>query len=176
MNDSVEAVYLRHRTSVLRYLTRLTDAEEAEDIMQEVFERYIKTTREKELSADHVLPWLFRVARNITIDRARKNQREANVPYDDEIAPPAPDRKEALEAIFERDLVAGLFVVAETMDSDGRYRRLLELLLDNRYNQNDMARLLDCSDRTIRRMTTRLLDRLARALDEAGVSRDLLPG
>jgi len=57
---------------------RVPDANEAEDILQDVFFEYVEAYRLPE-TIEQVGAWLFRVARNRIIDRFRK-QREAQLP------------------------------------------------------------------------------------------------
>jgi RNA polymerase sigma factor (sigma-70 family) len=57
---------------------RVPDANEAEDILQDVFFEYVENYRLPE-SIEQVGAWLFRVARNRIIDRFRK-KREVSLP------------------------------------------------------------------------------------------------
>ena len=65
-----EKVYDDYQPKILRYLSRLTDDSEAEDLTQEVFvkvSRALETFRgESQLST-----WLYRIATNVAIDRTR---------------------------------------------------------------------------------------------------------
>jgi RNA polymerase sigma factor (sigma-70 family) len=55
---------------------RVSDAAEAEDILQEVFYELIETYRMMK-PVEHVTAWLYRVARNRIVDLFRKNRPES---------------------------------------------------------------------------------------------------
>ena len=55
---------------------RVADAEDAEDILQDVFYELVEADRLMK-PVEHVTAWLFRVARNRIIDRFRKKKPEA---------------------------------------------------------------------------------------------------
>ena len=61
---------------------RVPDANEAEDILQDVFFEYVEAYRLPE-TIEQVGAWLFRVARNRIIDRFRK-KREVQLPESDD--------------------------------------------------------------------------------------------
>lgn len=53
-----------------------SDSDESEDLLQDVFYRYLSTNEDIE----NITSWLYRVARNLIIDRSRK-KREERMPY-----------------------------------------------------------------------------------------------
>lgn len=62
----------RHHLAIYRFVLRATgDAPTAEDLTQEVFLRVLRTRPDLDGDADS-RAWLFRVARNLLIDRARR--------------------------------------------------------------------------------------------------------
>ncbi len=68
---ALTALYEAHRAELLAFLLRMTrDREAAEDLLQEVFIRLIKEVRAGR-PPDAVRPWLYRVAANAAISRAR---------------------------------------------------------------------------------------------------------
>lgn len=68
-------LYEAHRAELFAYLVRMTrDRESAEDILQEAFIRLIKEARAGRMP-DSVRPWLYRVATNEVISRARRGAR-----------------------------------------------------------------------------------------------------
>lgn len=70
-----EQLYRANYVAVLTYAIRRTaDAEAARDVVSEVFE--IAWRRRDEIPAQHVLPWLYRVAANRLGYRYRSDQRE----------------------------------------------------------------------------------------------------
>ena len=68
---ALTGLYEAHRAELLVFLLRMTrDREAAEDLLQEVFIRLIKEVRAGR-PPDVVRPWLYRVAANAAISRAR---------------------------------------------------------------------------------------------------------
>ena len=62
------------RDSLIRYLRyHLDDVEEAEDLAQESFLRFFET-RSRNEQIEQPKAWLFRVARNLLVDRGRKKK------------------------------------------------------------------------------------------------------
>ena len=72
--NAIAATVLRERVRLGNFIRRrVSDAAEAEDILQDVFESFIETYRLPE-PIEQVGAWLFRVARNLIIDRFRKKR------------------------------------------------------------------------------------------------------
>jgi RNA polymerase sigma-70 factor (ECF subfamily) len=68
---ALTALYEAHRSELFAFLLRMTrDREEAEDLLQEAFIRLIREARAGR-PPDAVRPWLYRVAANAAISRAR---------------------------------------------------------------------------------------------------------
>ncbi len=65
-----EDIYTTYRERILRYLSRLVGAHEAEDLTQETF---LKAGRRLEdfRKDSHILTWLYRIATNTALDRLR---------------------------------------------------------------------------------------------------------
>lgn len=75
-----DAVYATHAPSLLAYLRRLSqDVETAEDLMQTTFQRAMTA---RSLPPLHEMrPWLYRVASNLVIDRARRAKLLRFIPF-----------------------------------------------------------------------------------------------
>jgi len=70
----VQSIVDQHQSGLLRYVASLTgNVEEARDIVQDTFIRLC--TQDRSAVDGHVAAWLFRVARNRTVDRQRKEHR-----------------------------------------------------------------------------------------------------
>lgn len=72
-DDAVlSGLYETHRTELVGYLAQLThDRETAEDILQEAFTRLVREARAGRMP-ETVRPWLYRVATNEAVSRARR--------------------------------------------------------------------------------------------------------
>ena len=72
--DAFRAFYDRTARSVWVYLTRIThDAQNADDLLQETYYRFLRTER-KYASDAHRRNYLFRIATNLVRDRHRRRQ------------------------------------------------------------------------------------------------------
>ena len=88
----LRTLYAEHGRPLLGYAQRLTggDRHQAEDVVQETLVRAWRNA--ERLEAHSARPWLFRVARNIAIDRARaRRSRIADAPADVVEAVAGPD-------------------------------------------------------------------------------------
>ncbi len=78
-----EQVFSRYATSLKGFISKqLSSDSESEDILHDLFYKFIITDGEEE-SIEHVSSWLYRVARNLIIDRSRKKSEES-MPEDNE--------------------------------------------------------------------------------------------
>ena len=83
-------LYDRHVEAIYRYVYyRVRDDAEAEDLTSDVFMRALKAIPRYE-PRQAFLAWLYRIARNAVIDRARRGNRQ--VPFEDALEHPTPDQ------------------------------------------------------------------------------------
>lgn len=73
-NDSIKEAVGLHSGRLFHFIrNRVSDLEDAQDILQDVFYEFIETSRMDE-PIEQVSSWLFRVARNKIIDKYRKKK------------------------------------------------------------------------------------------------------
>ncbi len=78
--NRVESIFRKYSGALKGFISKnLSSDSESEDILQDVFYKFIITDGEEE-SIENVSSWLYRVARNQIIDRSRK-KRESEMPY-----------------------------------------------------------------------------------------------
>ena len=83
-------LYDRHVAAIYRYVYyRVRDDAEAEDLTSDVFMRALKAMPRYE-PRQAFLAWLYRIARNAVIDRARKGNRQ--VSFEDALEHPGVDK------------------------------------------------------------------------------------
>ncbi len=83
-------LYDRHVAAIYRYVYyRVRDDAEAEDLTSDVFMRALKAMPRYE-PRQAFLAWLYRIARNAVIDRARRGNRQ--VSFEDALEHPGADR------------------------------------------------------------------------------------
>ena len=84
------ALYDKHVAAIYRYVYyRVRDDAEAEDLTSDVFMRALKAIPRYE-PRQAFLAWLYRIARNAVIDRARKGNRQ--VSFEDALQHPDADK------------------------------------------------------------------------------------
>jgi RNA polymerase sigma-70 factor (ECF subfamily) len=97
-----EAILDRYERPLLRFAARYRakgDDGWTEDIVQEVFLRFLKEGR-KLGSVENISAWLYRVARNLAIDEARKEirmERRHRLRAEAEVQAPPPSQEETSE-------------------------------------------------------------------------------
>ena len=111
-------LFERHHVAIYRYLLRMTGSREtAEELTQDVFVRVLKGLEQYQ-ERDRERAWLFRIARNLRCDAARRLQRQqASASLEEVEAGLRPQQElqlslaRALAALAEDDREA--FVLAE---------------------------------------------------------------
>ena len=80
--DAFEELYSRHEKPVFHFILRSCgNRDRAEEILQEVFLRVIKSADRYKESAKFTT-WLYTIARNLCIDKARKRSRATEISMD----------------------------------------------------------------------------------------------
>jgi RNA polymerase sigma-70 factor, ECF subfamily len=156
---SVEALYRRY-FSVIREKCRrmLSDRQEAEDVAQETFTRLWLRGPADQLP-EAALPWIYATSTRLAVDRLRRRRRARRADLgqpDAHVAVDAPDQVIATRQVLER--------LARTL-SEKELALAILLRLDG-LTQPDAARALGTSERTIRRLVTRLDARIAALIQE----------
>lgn len=99
-----QALYERHSRAVFTFLLRLLgDRRTAEDLVQETFLR-VFTSGETYRPTAAFRTWLFRIARNLTIDRFRRRSESAEVDAGGTLASQRDSGPSALELAEARQL------------------------------------------------------------------------
>jgi RNA polymerase sigma-70 factor (ECF subfamily) len=125
-----------HGDELLDHAHRLTDADQAEDVVQDALLRALRAYPRLR-HADHLRAWLYRIVTNCAIDAHRARRRE--VPDPDPAAGVAVEDPEAVDG-FE-DLIGGLSVTA---------RDALRLRFVDDLEYDVIAVRLDCSPEAAR--------------------------
>src|SRR6184192_2573019 len=140
-------LYDRHVEAIYRYVYyRVRDDAEAEDLTSDVFMRALKAMPRYE-PRQAFLAWLYRIARNAVIDRARRGKRQ--VSFEDALEHPMP------EHIIEPD--AGLLALADKETVRAAIARLTPLQQEvivlrflEGYSTDEIARLIGKREGTVR--------------------------
>jgi RNA polymerase sigma factor (sigma-70 family) len=156
--SSHEALYDRFASTILTYLlSQVAHAQDAEDLLLDVFVAALNDTTLATLSPERQLAWLRRVARNKVIDRYRHNAlitqfplEQASTKEDSNLTPEQYTEQQENLAILKQALA--------------RLSPLQQELLHLRYTQEmrlaEIGTLLDRSEGAVRKLLTRTLRQL----------------
>src|SRR5919204_4999094 len=150
-------LYDRHVDAIYRYVYyRVRDDAEAEDLTSDVFMRALKAIPRYE-PRQAFLAWLYRIARNAVIDRARRAR--VQVSFEDALAHPGVDQ------IVEPD--AGLLALSDKETVRAAIARLTPLQQEvivlrfvEGYSTSEIANLVGKREGTVRGIQFRALEML----------------
>jgi len=76
-NSQIESLVIEHQSRLKSFINkRVPNKEDAEDILQDVFYQLVKAAEDTVNPIEQVTAWLYRVARNIIINKSKKKQEE----------------------------------------------------------------------------------------------------
>ncbi len=158
--DAFDILYRRFVRPVFGLaLRRLGDRGRAEDAAQETFASVWRSASSYKPERGPGAPWLYAVARNAIVDRARARSETPMEPPDE----PAPDATPPEEA--ERSWLAWRVHTA-LQNLPEHERTLLELAYWGGLSQSEIAEFLNIPLGTVKTRTRSALSRLADALEE----------
>jgi RNA polymerase sigma-70 factor, ECF subfamily len=169
LTPSLPREALEHLDALYRLARRMTGSdEEAEDLVQETFARAIDK-RGQFIAGSNLRAWLFRILRNLYVDRWRRSKAspvKEHLGEDDEPEDDAVAGGDALRGDRELERLRG--VVADDIE-----RALRELSVDGRtvilldlegFTQDEVAEVLGCSVGTVKSRLSRARAKLRELL------------
>jgi RNA polymerase sigma factor (sigma-70 family) len=140
---------------LLAYFTRTVGPSEARDLLQMVLMRLVELIRARRLRPEHVAGLIPTMAQNLARDWYRADDRLAahEVLYHDMSS--FPDQAQPDRDFEERELARGVLATCDREKVSERDRQILLLLADG-FDARAIAAQLNVTDRTIRRVRTRL--------------------
>lgn len=165
-DNEVNALFQAHRLQLTRYIRNFVGADEAQDVLQDVFISFLKQKREKGIRTPDELAWLYRACHNRAIDYIRSRKRLAHFTEEkfDRIEAPAENpRARAWHALREQ-----LHAIALGFDKKGDGALLLHLLEEGT-PKILIAETLRISERHLRRKVAQLFQYLQQQLRRRGI-------
>lgn len=158
---SIRELFLRSRRDLLTFFTRRVGREDAPDLLQETFARYIS----RDAAADIADPgaYLRRTAGNLANDFTRHRQVERKYFVGDGEAPDAPSSDASAEALVDDARRARL--IAEAVASlPPRCREIFEMRVTQNLSQREIAERLGISRKTVEQHFHLAMERCRAAL------------
>lgn len=158
---AIETVYQLYGPALLRYAYRQTgDWAEAQDIASEAFVRLLESIERYQPQGSTLLAWLYRVARNLAIDRRRRMGRHPEIALQEVLAAaPAAEAEFSAEA---HDLVQALAALS------AEHREVLLLRFREGLSAQEVAAALGRSPAAVRALQHRALQALRSRLEAGG--------
>ena len=162
-------VMTRYETPLLRYVGLIVNRDEdAQDIVQEVFLRHCRQSREAGPGAvQNLSGWLFSVAHNLAQDTLRKRQREKEAHREIGPAPAETEDCDAVDHIIRR--AASERALAELKKLPEEYRQVLLLKVIQDLPLREIATITGLSFGNVAYRVNQGLKELAKRLKDAGV-------
>ncbi len=141
----LDAFFVRHHGRVFAFLARwLGDSHAAEDLTQETFMRVLQHGDSAPTHAD-LLPWLLRIARNLGVDRYRRDRLLTDASETTEPTDPGPLPLARLaSAEREAQLTIALGAIAPS------HREVLLLRAVEGLDHREIGSILGCSEGAVR--------------------------
>ncbi|MDH7554543.1 MAG: RNA polymerase sigma factor [Spirochaetota bacterium] len=145
--DELISLYSTHYKEIFNYIYHLTGSHEtAEDILQETFINIIEYSKKNIINHDTVKSLLYRTAHNLSINYLKKNEKTDSLDDDINYLPAASTVDDDLFAKEIHNEVSNALQQLDTVS-----RSIFIMKRDNNYTNEEIAKLLHISERTVRR-------------------------
>jgi RNA polymerase sigma-70 factor (ECF subfamily) len=171
-----EVLLTRHRRPVFNFILRFVgQPAQAEDLLQEVFLRVIKSADGYQRQAKFTT-WLYTIARNLCVDASRRGKhRKAaslDVPMDHDggkdgatLLDVIPDRAPGTDRkVISRELHGRLHAAIAKLSEDQREVFLMREFLDMPFR--DIATIVGCPENTVKSRMRYALEKLREELED----------
>jgi RNA polymerase sigma factor (sigma-70 family) len=163
-STTLGGIYDRHSRELFIYICGFTrDPEAAEDLLHDTFERLIRYSMKYTLDLGNVRAFLYRTARNLCVDRARRRPERETSALPDNLSSTAVS---PYDELVNRDLMERVCALVDARDPLSRSVYLMRTELDLPYD--DIADALGISVRTAKRKMQAMLEYLAESLQKYG--------
>jgi RNA polymerase sigma-70 factor, ECF subfamily len=160
--DRLAGIYEEYYDKVARYIySRIGDKSEAEDLASEVFLKALESIKTYREQGVPIQAWLFRIARNLIIDRYRRTNKYRTVPIDEmEIKSDADPAAAAVTNLEIERVKTAMQHLTE------QQREVVQLRFFGGLTSQEVAGILDKSHGAVREMQSAALEKLRQLLGE----------
>lgn len=164
--EQISQIYRQYSAEIYRYLYKLAgNHESAEDILQEVFEKFIIYTADKDIQEDKYRPFLYKTAHNLCVNHLVKQNRAHPGNIDD-----MEDSLKTEDGHHERmvadDINRTIYALLDSIDPE--LRSIFLMHKEGGLNYEEIAGSLSISARTVRRKIKHVIDYLYTGLSKDG--------
>lgn len=157
----IETLYKRLYPKIYKYIYyHVQNKEETEELTQEVFKKVLMKFNSKKIIEDKVDAYIYRIAKNILIDKWRKKESRTNVislQKTAEIASNIDENKRVEQAMLIKELLK---------DLKEDYRKVIVLRILKGYSIKEVAEITGKPEGTIKTIQFRALKLLKKKLME----------
>ncbi len=171
--DAFEAIVKAYEKKIYNLALRYVNSnEDACDISQEIFIRiYKKISSFKEESSFST--WVYRVAVNACIDHIRKNKKNNTISLHKDNDDEDDEQIEIADTSYSPEIVYDKIELRESIKKAFNYlseehRQVIILRDINGFNYDDIGRILDISEGTVKSRIFRAREKLCRILSQDG--------
>lgn len=134
--QALSAIYERYAPGIYRYIYyRVGDAEQARDVHADVFLRMVESIERYEDRGWPIAAWLYRIARDRTIDSLRRRGRQSTQPLDESVETPECPESEAVGSLERAALRRAMDQLGEAQRQVILLRFIYDLSLQETANQ-----------------------------------------
>jgi RNA polymerase sigma-70 factor (ECF subfamily) len=164
--EKISHIYKLYSKEIYRYLYKLTGSRESsEDLLQEVFEKFISYTVQKDIHEEKYRAFLYRTAHNECVNFLIKLKK---IQFDniDALEETLKCEDRNIEDCIADELNLKIYRVLETISPESRSMFMLHK--ENGMTYEEIAGLLYVSSRTVRRKIRQVLNVLFEELKKEG--------
>jgi RNA polymerase sigma factor (sigma-70 family) len=164
--DKITDIYKLHSVEIYRYLYKLSgNTHAAEDLLQEVFEKFIAYTAEKEIQEEKYRSFLYTTAHNLCINYLIRQNRTHPGSIDD-----MEDSLKTEDPYYDQmvldELTQKIYQILEKVEPESC--SIFIMHKENGMNYDEIARNLSLSPRTVRRRIKSVIDIIYNELKNEG--------
>jgi RNA polymerase sigma-70 factor, ECF subfamily len=162
----ISDIYKQYSPEIYRYLYKLSgNRDTAEDLLQEVFEKFIAYTAEKEIQEEKYRPFLYKTAHNLCINHLIRQNRAHPGAIDDLEDSLKTEDKHHDQLVLD-EINRKIYQILETVEPESS--SIFIMHKETGLNYDEIARNLSISARTVRRRVKNVIDILYVELKKDG--------
>lgn len=158
--DALAAIHDAYYQPLFRYVSfRIGDRDTCEDLVSEVFTRFLNALRQRKAPQSNLRGWLFGVASHVVNDHFRRSYRAPSTPLDEDIVSHAPLPAEVAEhAAMSEELRRAITNLTEDQ------QQVLALRFGQSMPIQEVARILGKTEGAVKQLQMRAIAALARQM------------